>query len=289
VTTAAERLIEEGNALRDAGNVHGAERAYRAAIAHSPDWSIPYYDLGLLCKYAGRWQESLVFNAQAAERDPNDEAAWWNLGIAATAVANWAEARRAWAACGMTAPHSDGPPDFAFGLIPVRLDPDDEAEVVWAHRIDPARARILNIPLPTSRHNFGEVVLTDGAASGRRVVNGKEYPVLNVLAVLEPSPLRKYVVELATVDTASIDALVDLAESSGGAAENWGATTNVLCAACSRGTPHEHDAHQGMSAHPHCGIAARDDAHAALIIHAWLEKSPHADLARWFDADAQVA
>lgn len=287
--TEAERLVEEGNSLKDAGDVHGAERLYRAAIAHSPEWSVPYYHLGLLCKYAGRWQESLMFNAQAAQRDPDDEADWWNLGIAATAVANWAEARRAWTACGMTAPHGDGPPDFGFGSIPVRLDPDDQAEVVWAHRIDPARARILNVPLPTSRHNFGEVVLTDGAADGQRVVNGKEYPVLNVLAVLEPSPLRKYVIELATVDSRSVDALVHLAESSGGAAENWGTTTNILCAECSRGTPHEHDAHQGAPAHPHCGIAARDDAHVASIIEAWLEHSPHADIVRWFDADAQVA
>jgi hypothetical protein len=286
-TTEAERLVEEGNSLKDAGDVAGAERAYRGAIVASPAWSVPYYDLGLLCKYAGRWQESLTFNAQAAERDPDDEAAWWNLGIAATAVPNWPEARRAWTACGMTPPAGDGPPDFNFGLIPVRLDPDDRGEVVWAHRIDPARAAVRNVPLPVSAHNYGEVLLTDGAPDGYRTVKGKEYPVLNMLAVLERSPLRKYVIELATADSASIELLEDVAQSSGGAAENWATSTNILCAQCSRGTPHELH-RQGTPAHPHCGLAARDDAHAESIIHEWLEQSPRADLVRWFDAEADL-
>ena len=123
--TEAENLVEQGNALHEAGDVAGAERAYRAAIVASPGWSVPYYDLGLLCKYAGRWQESLDFNKLAIERAGDDEDAWWNLGIAATAAGNWPEARRAWAACGMTPPAGDGPPDFCFGSVPVRLDPDD--------------------------------------------------------------------------------------------------------------------------------------------------------------------
>ena len=277
-------LVEEGNTRKDAGDVEGAERAYRAAIASDPDWSVPYYDLGLVCKYAGRWQESLEFNSLAAERDPRDEAAWWNLGIAATAIGNWSEARRAWTACGMTTPPGDGPPDFAFGLIPVRLDANDAAEVVWARRIDPARARILNVPLPTSRHNYGEMVLTDGAADGFRTSNGTKYPVLNALAVLEMSSLRKYVVELATADSAAIDTLIQQAETQGGAAEHWGASTNILCAQCSRGEPHEHAGQHATPAHPHCGLAARDEHHVQSIINAWLAQSPSADLIRWFEA-----
>ena len=286
--TEAELFVAQGNALKNAGDVAGAERAYRAAMACSPEWSVPYYDLGLLCKYTGRRHDSLEFNALAARYGPDDEAAWWSLGIAATAVANWAEARRAWIRCGMGDTPGDGPPDFGFGSIPVRLDPDEQAEVVWARRIDPARASILSVPLPSSAHNYSEVVLTDGAPEGHRIVDGEEYPVLNMLAVLERSALRKYVIELATVDVASIDALVTLAAAVGGAAEDWGSRTNILCAQCSRGTPHEHDTEHGLPAHPHCGLAARDDAHAASIIRSWLEQNARADVIRWFDADAQV-
>lgn len=287
--TEAEDLVEQAYACKDAGDLPGAERAYLAAIAASPNWAGPYYDLGLLYKYEGRWQESLRFNAHAALLDPGDEAAWWNLGIAATAVGDWSEARRAWTACGMKSPDGEGPPTFDFGMIPIRLDPDGEAEVVWAQRLDPARARVISVPLPTSRHNYGALLLTDGAADGARIVNGQEYPVLNMLAVLQPSPLRKFILEFASVDQAATDALIRVAEGHGGAAEDWGRTTHILCAKCSRGVPHKHPSEPNAPAHPHCGFAAEHASHAETIIAAWFAESPRADLVRWFDVDDATA
>lgn len=287
--TEAELLLEQGLAFSDDGDVAGAESCYRRAIALSPDWSVPHYNLGLLLKYQSRWAESLEFNRRAAALAPDDEAAWWNLGIAATAVEDWAEARRAWLACGMEAPPGEGAPDFSFGRVPVRLDPEGDAEVVWAHRIDPARARILSIPLPWSSHNHGAVVLTDGAAEGHRIVGTRTYSVFNVLGVIAPSPLTKYVVELGTVNEDAIDALVSCAEELGGAAEDWGSSTHILCAECSRGTPHEHPGEDGKPAHPNCGLAARDDDHAGAIIRAWLSHHPLADVVRWFNANSPAA
>src|SRR5262245_26459822 len=125
---AAVELNERGMALREAGDLIGAEAAYRAAIAEAPDWPAPVYNLGLLCKYESRWQESFDYNRQAAELQPDDEASWWNLGIAATALSNWPEARRAWAACGIEVPSGDGPPEFDWGQTPVRLNPETDGE-----------------------------------------------------------------------------------------------------------------------------------------------------------------
>jgi hypothetical protein len=284
--TEAERVLAGGLELEEQGDVAGAERAYRRVTALSPEWSVPHYNLGLLCKYQGRWRESLEFNRTATTLAPDDQAAWWNLGIAATALAHWSEARRAWAACGIEPPAGDGPPTFAFGTTPVRLDPNGDAEVVWADRIDPARARIVSVPLPSSAHNHGGVVLTDGAPDGHRIVRGKQYPVFNVLALLSPSPLKKCVVKLATADPASIDALAECAEALGGAAEDWGRTTNILCASCSRGVPHEHVGGSDAPAHPHCGLAATDAGDAERISRAWLDREPRADLIRWFEVTA---
>jgi len=36
----------------------GADKAYRAAIAVTPDWAAPVYNPGLLCTYERRWQDS---------------------------------------------------------------------------------------------------------------------------------------------------------------------------------------------------------------------------------------
>jgi tetratricopeptide (TPR) repeat protein len=285
----AEDINQRGLTLSDEGDAVAAEAAYRAAMVADPTWAAPVYNLGLLFKYQSRWLESLEFNQRAAALDGQHEGAWWNLGIAATALGNWSEARRAWAQCGMAVPPGDGPPDFNFGSTPVRLDPDGDGEVVWAHRIDPARAEILSVPLPESPHNTGAIVLTDGAPDGYRRVGEREYPVFNVLQVLQPSSLRKYVIELAAVDPSAIDALEQLALRLGGAAEDWGRSTNILCAKCSRGIPHEHPKESDQPAHPHCGLAARDDDHAETIIQSWMQQDPRADLVRWYDAAASAA
>ncbi len=281
----AEQRNEDGNRLRDAGDIAGAEAAYRAAMAADPEWSAPAYNLGLLFKYMGRWAESFELNLRATELAPDDEAGWWNLGIAATALARWRVARRAWTACGMTLPPGDGPPDFGWGMTPVRLDPDSEGEVVWARRIDPARAEIVSIPLPTARFHWKDVVLTDGAMAGERVVGEKRYPVFDVLQKLVPSAFRTYVIELATADPDALEALEQCATDRGGAAENWGRSTHILCRACSLGVPHEHSEGDSPPAHPHCGLAARDHAHADEIITAWLTHTPRADLTSWYEAE----
>jgi tetratricopeptide (TPR) repeat protein len=280
----AEQHNARGMRLREDGDVAGAEAAYRAAMTEAPEWSAPVYNLGLLYKYELRWRESFEFNRRAAELDPDDEAARWNLGIAATALGDWAEARRAWSACGMKVPHGDGPPDFGWGKTPVRLNPDADGEVVWARRVDPARARILNVPLPTSGYRWGDLVLTDGAADGERTSDGRLYHVFNVLQLIQASEFQTFVMELATWSPDAIASLETCADERGGAAEHWGSHTRILCSDCSRGTPHEHVNGPESPAHPHCGLAARDHAHADAIISAWLASSPAADLTVWYAA-----
>jgi hypothetical protein len=280
----ADSWNEEGRRRSSDGDTAGAEAAYRAALAASPEWAAPAYNLGLLFKYAGRWSESLQFNQLATRLAPNDQAAWWNLGIAATALGDWREARRAWQACSMTPPEGEGPPNFGWGMTPVRLDPEGDGEVVWARRLDPARAEIESIPLPTSSFGWHDIVLIDGAPEGKRVVAGREYPVFNVLTRLTVGPVRKFIIELATVDDDAIDALARYAAERMGSAENWGETTNILCGECSKGVVHHHSDKDETPAHPHCGLAARDRAHAEEIIDAWLAAYPNADIIAWYEA-----
>jgi tetratricopeptide (TPR) repeat protein len=80
-----ERLMGLAYDLLDQGSSDDAERAFRAAGEVAPNWSVPWYELGLICKYQGRWKESLEYNARAAELDARDEAAWWNMGDPARA------------------------------------------------------------------------------------------------------------------------------------------------------------------------------------------------------------
>jgi tetratricopeptide (TPR) repeat protein len=100
----ADWLNTRGMAAHDRGHRDKAIASYRRAARWDPEWSVPWYNLGLLAKYEHDWPASLAHNQQAVKIDPSNEAAWWNLGIAATALANWSEARRAWKAYGIDIP-----------------------------------------------------------------------------------------------------------------------------------------------------------------------------------------
>jgi hypothetical protein len=278
----AQELNDQGLRLADEGDTSGAEAAYLGAVALDPEWSAPVYNLGLLYKYKGDWHRSLEYNRKATELNPDDEASWWNLGIAATALGEWSEARRAWSACGMNPPPGDGAPDFGWGMTPVRLEPNGDGEVVWARRIDPARALIGSVPLPTSPYRWRDIVLTDGAEEGQRIIEGRVYSVFNALQLLSPSAFQTFVVELGTDNEGAITALGELAMADEMGAEYWGKSTQILCKACSLGLPDGHSHHDGAPANPHFGLAARDEGQVRTLLDRWLETTPVADMIQFY-------
>jgi hypothetical protein len=268
----AAQLNGRANNLEERGALKQAIKLYQRAARVDPHWPSPLYNLGLLFKNERRWAKSLQYNRRATAVDPKLEPAWWNLGIAATALGRWDLARLAWQAYGLEVPGGDGPVDFPCGYSPIRLDPEGDAEIVWANRIDPARAVLASIPFPESKHCWGDVVLNDGAPNGYRTYQGQEVPVLDALQLLERSvfgtymacvtlrPGRKRLVKIAKV-----------AAGLGGSAEDWSTSTRLLCRACSEGRLHE--SHDTAAAPPDgvhwIGIAARSRRHAAKILSAW--------------------
>lgn len=243
---------------QEAGDVDGEERALRTLIALDPERDWPYFDLALLAKWRRDWGTAQSLNEQALWRgaEQRESPAAWNLGIAATANGDWATARRAWAAFGISLPGTSGPILGDFGQTPIRLNPEPRhrgerplrvhgqewhTEVVWATRLSPATAIVRSLPLPDSGHCFGDVVLHDGEPVGERVVEGRPVPVFNELALLEPSGVPTFGLTVRGAEAADSDALRDLAMTRGGAAENWTTGVQMLCRACSEGTPGEHE------------------------------------------------
>jgi tetratricopeptide (TPR) repeat protein len=278
--SAAEALNQRGNEQSDRGWLPEAEASYRRAAEADPEWSVPWYNLGLLCKNQGRWEESLEYNHRATDLAVEDRDAWWNLGIAATALGRWSEARQAWFRCGLSIPPGEGAPACDFGAIPVRLNPQASGEVVWAERIDPARAIVQSIPLAASGFRFRDVVLHDGAARGYRRYLGRELPVFDVLTRLEGSSYVTFEVRAEIESVADYEVLARTAADLDGAAENWATTIRYTCKACSEGRPHHlHDtdaaaASRGLP----CAVAARDRDHLDRILSVWLASVPHVRL-----------
>jgi hypothetical protein len=127
--------------------------------------------------------------------------------------------------------------------------------------------------------------LNDGAIQGERIMDGRNVPVFDVLQRLVPSAMRTFVIELASVERAAVEALRAIAERAGGTAENWGVSTRILCRECSYGAPHVHSGDEAAPAHPHCGLAVADAATARAVIDEWLASTETSDLVRWYEPE----
>jgi tetratricopeptide (TPR) repeat protein len=237
----SDRLHDEGRALNSAGDSDGALRKYFAALELQISRSNTHYNIGLIYKYRGAWKESFRFNKRAHELAPDDEAAAWNLAIAATALRDWGTARTVWNSLGLPVEPGTEPISKDFGLTPIRLKPIDDGEVVWARRIDPVRARICNIPYSGSGCRYGDVVLHDGAAVGYRMNGERECPVFNMLDMFEESRYSTFEADVIAKTEADAAALEAICDRDGVAFEDWSQSVQVICKACSEGRPHDHD------------------------------------------------
>jgi len=266
-----QELLEQAGNLSDEGKKTEAVALYEQVIQLSPDWSVPYYNLGLLYKYDCQWEKSFYYNQKAVELAPDEEAGWWNLGIAATALKKWRLARQSWNFFGLDYELNDDEPTEAIGRSPVRINPEDEAEVVWCNRLDPARAIIENIPLPTTGHRLGDMVLNDGAPMGYRVSEGKEYPVLNELQLLQPSGLRTWSVRVKNCKQKHIDKLIKLSDDARVEVEDW-STIQWLCKKCSEGILHEEHDHELKNDDPaerYVGFASESKKPIEQVLMKW--------------------
>jgi len=68
----ATRLNEQGNELSAKGSFTEAEAAYRRAAEADPQWSVPWYNLGLMFKSRRQWLDSLIHTKRATELDPTE-------------------------------------------------------------------------------------------------------------------------------------------------------------------------------------------------------------------------
>src|SRR5262249_33848927 len=127
---------------------------------------------------------------------------------------------------------------------------------------------------------FGDVVLNDGAATGRRKLNEQEVPVFNCLALLRASTLSTWVAEVdlssATSPGESAVALLEeLAQQRALAAEDWSTSIRILCKACSGGGPYSDHDHPVPEVGPRrrLAIAAPDASHAEGLLEDWRSRA----------------
>lgn len=251
------------------------ELLLEAVLLDSSAWA-SFYDIGLIYKYRQDWEKSLEYNLKAFDIEPDDEAVCWNTAIAATALEKWDIARKVWQHLGIDVGDGQGEILQNFGQTPVRLNPDDDGEVVWATRVCPVRAQINNIPFPDSGFGYQDIVLHDGAGVGERVVNGMTFPVFNVFCCQTQSEYDTFEVEVTISSDDDMVALDHLSEKHDCAMEDWTQSVNILCKECSEGTPHEHhnnDADNEWQPKRNIGFAARTKQDVNNLLALWSKQT----------------
>lgn len=237
---------ERGRKLADLGDDAAAEAAYRESIALEPEFEPAWFNLGLVYKRRRDWENARRCNLRSTTLEPvQGQPGWWNLGIAATALRDWPTARKAWTGYGIDIPPGDGPIEANFGRTPVRIGMPEPLEVVWCRRLDPARAQILNVPTPESAHRYGDIVLHDGEPKGQREFEGHVFSVFNELERWQPSDVPTTVVSLTCLTEGDALAATAMAAESGLICEDWTATFQWMCKACSEGLVHTQHDHAG--------------------------------------------
>ncbi|MDH5601320.1 MAG: tetratricopeptide repeat protein [Gammaproteobacteria bacterium] len=267
-----DKLFEEADEFSEQGLDDEAIEKYKEVLKIEPYDSSCYYNIGLIYKYRNDWLNSFKYNEIAYEIDPASEGARWNLGIAATALRDWDMARRIWHDAGIEIEEGEGPIDDYFGTNPVRLNPDDEAEVVWAERLDPARAKIISVPLPESGYGAGDIVLNDGAPMGYRMLGDSERAVFNVLELFEASLLNTYRADIKVSSDEDIVLLEKMFAEKDIPCEDWTTQYRLICKACSEGRPHEHHDNETVNkfvAEHEIALAAEYEDEIKTILNNW--------------------
>lgn len=272
-----DKLHDCAYAAMGRGSLTDASGAFQALLAHKPDNHYYHYMRGLAHKYLLDWPVSLHHNLRAIElASETSEAEHWNAAIAATALGQWEQVRTLWQACGIRIDDGSGPIDSDFGVAVVRLNPWHGGETVFMRRIDPVRARLLNVPLPESGHRFGDIVLHDGASTGTRFDGKREVPVFNELARLTPSGFQTFVVFVSCNRPDDLDVLLNASAPGIGHAEDWTGSIAYYCLRCSYGAPHRHveDLGSEWQSDRNLGIAAQSRLSVEKLLRDWAAAAP---------------
>ena len=276
---ALDGLQSRAAAAFAAGRLAEARQCYEDLLAQLPERVGSRLQLALVAKYQRDWPAALAHALEALRRGGGlDDAARWTAAIAATALGDWAEARSQWRACGIELAPGSGPIEETFGRVALRLNPWATAETVFAHRIDPARSRIANVPLPGSGHRYRDLVLHDGAQVGQRHWHQQQVPVFNELQRLEPSSFATFTVFVVADADEDIEALQRMRTPGIGLVEDWTPALGRRCLRCAHGIAHRHRWLEAASPHwipdRSLGIAAEEESTVHGLLAKWTAAAP---------------
>jgi hypothetical protein len=134
-------LVQQAYQAWDVEDWERAGQLLEAAVRGAPDGPRGeklWFDAALAHKFQGNWLQAYELGKEAAARSKRgkQDPAFWNLGIAATVLRDWATARDSWRGYGIRVPPGDGEIMGDFGLTCVRINtPTTEALIEVFERL----------------------------------------------------------------------------------------------------------------------------------------------------------
>lgn len=208
-------LYEEARQYEAARDHYNAVKLYKRIVKEARHWADPHVRLGEIYKYRQEWKPALYYNKKAVSLDAGNQSAWWNVGIAATALKKGRLARNVWAKFGLSA---DEP---SLGPVSVRLHCEGQFEIMWASRLGPARGLVRNIPHPRSGRRYGDLILFDHVIRGHHTSDIYRLPVFDELGLLKRSHYQTFSCVLQSPDKKDITTLQQLCRDQNLGFEVW--------------------------------------------------------------------
>ncbi|MFO0693378.1 MAG: hypothetical protein U0230_07475 [Polyangiales bacterium] len=187
-------LAQRGNALRLSGPNEdaAAQQAFADALALDREKGGWWFDLALLHKWRGRFQQGFECNLRAQARLGDTRAVLFNLGICATAIGDGNVAGLCWKKLGFPVDlHPKSGHAIVEDLPPMQIRvlskgtgygfdgpvPDQAVgfEVVWVQPLSPCHGVVATPTFREAPIDYGDVVLWDAAPVA--VVQGESGPV----------------------------------------------------------------------------------------------------------------
>ena len=219
--TELEQLYRQVVAYDCEGDVYNAVKLCKRLAKLAPDWSAPFAFLCRMYRARQEWKPTLHYCLRAVEHNPFDENLWETLGLAATALGEWETARYAWNQLGYHFKKSREALDLDLGIVPVRLNPQTQPEIVAARRIDPVRAIVESIPQPSSGRRYKDLILIENRPAGNLFHQNKKRAVHDEVQVLKLSPWHTFATLLHTNAQRDVDILANLCLEAGIGFDNW--------------------------------------------------------------------
>ena len=216
-----EELLEQAKAYWRQNDAYQAVKILRKLVKERPSWATPNYWLAKIYKQRREWKPCLHYSQRAVECDPKELECWEWMGLAAAALGRWPMARKAWMKLGFPYSLQEGIAEPQLGGIVVCLNEKTRPEIVWANRMDPARARLESVPQPSSGFHHQDILLIERAENMHHILGTHKIPVFRVIERLKDSRIPTFSVELHTQENSEVQLLAHLCHQQRLGFDNW--------------------------------------------------------------------